>query len=216
VNAFTPVVLTGESIDRAGGVDGLNDIVRRYIPLVREVDQYSQAVRDQSVAAFEGAAPEYQFQSYLDGLKETDRELEPFATALGYASVDGLLASDVGRALFKDDRERNRSALADQFPTGFQMAQRFENDDAINSRALIELARKPDRSAAEDHMLAAVELIERWKNLGEILQLDASVSGMFAAQELRKKASAWASDRRFVELWDRFLAREFGPIAQVA
>jgi hypothetical protein len=144
VNAFTPVVVTGESIDRAGGVDGLVGILERYIPLVRDTEQYVEAVRDQSIASFEGAAPEYQFQEYVEGVKDIDRDLEPFATALGYSSVDGLLASNLA-PLFKDQREADRIALADRFPTGFQMAQRFENDDALSSRALLELARKPDR-----------------------------------------------------------------------
>ena len=35
LNAFIPVVITGESLDKSGGVDGLGDILRRYIPLIQ-------------------------------------------------------------------------------------------------------------------------------------------------------------------------------------
>lgn len=50
IHAFVPIVITGESIDRAGGIDGLDDIIRRYVPFVREVDQYWKAAGEQVTA----------------------------------------------------------------------------------------------------------------------------------------------------------------------
>ncbi len=69
IHALVPIVVTGESIDRAGGVEGLEDIIRQYVPMVREIDQYfvrgerkvvGGAVGEQLVALSEGRIPNAQ------------------------------------------------------------------------------------------------------------------------------------------------------------
>jgi hypothetical protein len=47
------------------------------------------------------------------------------------------------------------------------------------------------------------------------LAADEAVTAM-ATQPIRGAALRYSKDRRFVALWDRFLAREFGPIRRVA
>lgn len=219
VNAFVPVVLTGESIDRAGGVESVFDVIRRYVPLVREVDQYfldpENGIRAQWVALSPGGAPYYQLQTYVDGSKEAKAELEPIALSLGYSSVDGLLSSDIGIA-FEPHLRQQIQALQEANPTGFQMAQRWENDDALNSRALLDLANQADKSAAEERLLEVFEHIESWKFIADIIGLDSQLSHVILGKTVRDFAKRSASDRRFVELWDRFLAREFGPLRRVA
>jgi hypothetical protein len=222
VNAFTPIVITGESLGRAGGVDGLNDIVRRYIPMVREIDEYladtSGGFQAQLTAFFQGEAPDYQYQAYVDGIKAAKSEYEPMATALGYSSVDGFLSSDAGMA-FQEQIEERKLALAEQYPTGLKLASSFESNDAIDARALADLGEKFTRgqtTEAEERILAIREKIERWDVLGDILNLDAGLRNSFASNDIRKVAEQWATDRRFGELWDRFFLRSYGPIRRVA
>ena len=54
------------------------------------------AVGAQLTALTEGRAPYAQFGEYLDGLREFKAGLEPIAAGLGFASVDGFLASSAG------------------------------------------------------------------------------------------------------------------------
>jgi len=219
VHAFHPVVITGESINRAGGIDGFQDIFRRYIPFIRELDQYftgeNAAIPRQIKALMEGADPYYQFSRYQDGLREIKQSYTPMAAALGYASVDGLLSSDAGASLAPviDAQEQ---ALRMENPSGFSMAQEFTNQDGIDEAALADLSNKADRSQAEDAILQLREDIERYKSLGSLLGLDPSVMAAMAASNIRGKAEGLVGDDRFAELWDRFFLRDYGPIRRVA
>ena len=222
INAFTPVVLTGESFGRAGGIDGVDDIIRRYIPFVREVDEYlaqdTGGFRAQLTAFMEGAAPDYQYQKYVDGIKAAKEEYRPMATALGYASVDGFLSSPAGAA-FQQTIEERKLQLGAENPTGLRMASKFETDDRIDAQAMADLADKHSRgqtTKAEEQILAVREEIERWEVLAELMGLDASVRDTLASAQIRKIGEKYAGDRRFAELWDRFFLRQYGPIRRIA
>lgn len=222
VNGFTPVVLTGESFGRAGGIDGVDDIIRRYIPFVREVDEYlaqdTGGFRAQLTAFMEGAAPDHQYQRYVDGIKAAKEEYRPMATALGYSSVDGFLQSDVG-AQFAQAIEEKKLQLGADNPTGLRMASKFETDDRIDAQAFQDLAEKAargDTTKAEEQILAIREEIERWEVLAEIVGFDAALRDTLAATQIRKIGEKWAGDRRFAELWDRFFLRQYGPIRRIA
>jgi hypothetical protein len=219
VNAFAPIIVTGESIDRAGGIDGIDDIMRRYIPFVRELDQYflkdNSAVSSQITAITQGAEPFYQYSKYQDDLREMKAEYEPLALAMGYSSVDGLLNSDVGMAI-RPQLDQQREALQEQFPTGFKMSQQFENQDALNARALVDLANKSNRSEGEDAILHLAEEVEKFKMMNEILGMDPQIMEGIAAQAIRAEALKYANDRRFAELYDMIFARNYGPIRKVA
>lgn len=222
INAFTPVVITGESINRAGGIEGLDDIMRRYIPFMRELDTYflgrdgdPGAFSRQLTALMEGADPYYQFSAYQDELRTAKAEHEPLALAMGYSSVDGLLQSDIGQPV-SDMIESQRLALNEKYPTGFRMSQEFTNKDAIDEQALVDLAKKPNRTAGEDHILEVLQHINQQKYLGEIVGLDPQMVGTMVAQSARSLGEKYGSDTRFLELWDRFMLREYGPLRRVA
>ncbi|HWO71221.1 MAG TPA: hypothetical protein VNP94_10780, partial [Actinomycetota bacterium] len=223
--AFVPVVVTGESIDRAGGVEGFMDVVRRYVPLVREIDDYfvrgeggtlvQGAVGEQITAALQGRASYAQLSAYLEELREEEAALEPIAAALGFSSVEGLLASDAGR-VYRERLERRRLELGRRYPTAERMLSTFENSALQDERALLDLARKPDRGPAEDAILALAEIERTWSVFGELLDLPPEVRGAIAARRIREEAARWAQDRRFAELYDRFFARIYGPIYRAA
>lgn len=214
LHAFVPVVVTGESINRAGGIEGSNDIVSRYIPFVNELEQYFGAAKEQVTALAEGAAPYYQFSSYQDELRAAKAEHEPFAAAMGYF---GRRPPAVRLRCHRRERARHAAAeLADKYPTGFKMSQEFTNEDAINAQALVDLSNKEDRSEAEDRILELVQNVEADRYLGELKGFDSQMIGAMTAHNLRRLAKGYAGDRRFLELWDRFFAREYGPISRAA
>jgi len=225
IHAFVPVVITGESIDRAGGIDGLEDVLRRYVPLVREIDQYfvqgeggtlvGGAVGEQLTALTQGRAPYAQFGEYLDELREFKAALEPIALALGYASADGFLASNAGTG-YQARYKRLREELGRRYPTAERMLSSFESSTMSDQRAMLDLGSKPDRSAAEDAILYLAQIQESWRLIGEVLGLPAELAGSLVARRIRAEAERWVSDRRFAELYDRFFAREYGPIVRVA
>src|SRR5205823_3662183 len=136
--AFVPVVITGESMDRAGGVKGVSDVLTRYIPFVRDLQGYfgtNGAIPAQLTALKEGAAPYSQLQSYTDGVRDLKAEYEPLATVLGYSSVDGLLASDMGQAAIRPLIDQAENDLAKKYPTGWRMTTDFANTTAIDAKA---------------------------------------------------------------------------------
>ena len=227
VHAFTPLVITGESIDRAGGVDGLDDIIRRYIPMVREIDQYfvqgeggklvGGAVGEQLAAATSPGfnAPYAQLTGYLDEQQVYKDELTPVALALGYSSAEGLLASDIGGA-FALQYEQKKEKLRERYPSGAQLMRSIDDSALVNDAALADLAKEDDRSAAEDEILNVAQRITALKQVMGLLQLPAEVSGAVVGVSVRNIAKQWSTDRRFAELWDRFFAREYGPIQAIA
>jgi len=225
VHAFIPVVITGESLDRAGGVDGLDDILRRYIPLIREIDQYfvegrggkivGGAVGEQIAATLEGKAPYPQLTAYLDEVRAFKHELEPLSLALGYSSVEGFLASDLG-APIQARFEELKQELRRRYPTGFRLVSEIDNAALINEAALADLARLPDPDPAEQQILAIAEKVTLLRMLNEELGVPAEIGGALIGATVRKMALPWSSDRRFAELYDRFFMREYGPIRRVA
>lgn len=220
VHAFTPIVLTGESINRGGGMDPVMEIMRRYVPFIRELDQYflsdNAAVREQLTATTEGAAPYYQFQKYQDELKEAKAPYEALAPVLGYQGLDGLLQSDMGAGIGAQiDATRNQ--LAEKYPTGFAMSQTFSNSDAVDERAILDIAEKEAdgrASEAERRILELKELEQSFANMKAFL--DPQLVDSMAAKVLRDKAVAYSDDRRFVELYDRFFLYTYGPIRRIA
>jgi hypothetical protein len=222
INAFVPIVLTDESVNRAGGVENMFDVFRRYVPFIRELDQYfigtgdnPSAISRQYTALRQGADPFYQFANYQDELRRLKEPFVPLALAMGYSSVDGLLSSDLG-SLLATDLEEREAQLADQYPSGFQMSQEFTNKDRINEQALLELAKWPSRSAGEDAILEAAQQAEYLKIIMPQLGFDSTITNALIASSMRSLAKRHAGDRRFAELWDRFFLRDYGPIRRVA
>jgi hypothetical protein len=200
-------------------------VIRRYIPFIRELDQYfigsdgsPSAVGEQITATTEGAAPYYQFSEYQDELRVSKAQYEPLATAMGYSSVDGFLQSDFG-AVIQAELDARKQELVRDYPTGFRMSQEFTNQDALSAQALIDLSNKETRSEGEDRILELVQVEAAQKFIGELVGIDPQLWGSITAGIMRqnaKKHAAGEDGRRFLELWDRLFAREYGPIARVA
>ena len=216
VHAFVPIVITGESINRAGGIDGLDDIIQRYIPFIRELGIYSESAGEQFTALTEGETPYSQFTDYNDELRAGKAELEDVAIALGYSSVDGLLDSDFGSQAFSPQIDQQRMDLANKYPSGFAMSTQFENSGLIDDKALQDLADKPNPSAAEEAILQLAYERENMKMLPDLIGIDSSLAGMIATKRIREIALKWVADQRFAELYERFFEREYGPITRVA
>ena len=221
INAFVPLVITDESINRAGGIKNMFDVMRRYVPFVRELDQYlagvdsPSALGRQITAATEGEDPYYQFSAYQDGKRVAKAQFEPLATAMGYSSVDGLEQSEFGQTI-KSSLEAREQELIRDYPTGFRMSQEFTNQDNLDAQALLDLSRKENRSSGEDHILEVVQNINTQRQMFEQVDIDPQISQMIVASSIRKFAAKYAGDARFAELWDRFFTREFGPLRRVA
>jgi hypothetical protein len=224
IHAFVPVVVTGESIDRAGGIDGLEDVVRQYVPLVREIDQYfvqgegrvvGGAVGAQLAALSEGRTPNAQYRDYVDQLREYKADLQPLALALGYASTDGLFDSQIGLP-FKARYARVESELRQKYPTGASMADEFENTVLVRRRAIADIAEKSNRSEAEDAILAIAEEESKWRLIKQVVGLPPEIVDAIAAKRVRDYALRWANDRRFAELYEYLFAAQYGPIRRAA
>jgi len=213
INAFVPVVLTGESFDAAGGIDGIEDIIRRYVPMIREIDSYYRSAKEQLVAATEGATPWGQFQSYNDELRLAKADLLPLALSFGYTSVDGLLQSELGIP-FAANLEATKNELQGKYPTGFKMTADFTNQAVLDTRALVELVQRPNRSEGEDAILDIAENIEKLRYIGETSRLPREALSAMLLYTVRQMALRFEGDRRFRELYDRFFLRDYGPISR--
>lgn len=230
VHAFIPVVITGESIDRAGGVDGLDDILRRYIPMIREIDDYfvrgeggkvvGGVVGEQIAAATSPGfrAPYAQLTGYLDEVRSFKADLQPLALALGYSSVDGFLASDIG-APMQARYEQLKEELRARYPSGWRLVTNIEDTALIDQAALNDLAREVAEgraSPAEEAILDIAQNIEVLRFMNGELGVPSEVGDALIGLQVRSLARRWQRDRRFAELYDRFFAREYGPIRAIA
>ena len=215
INGFVPVVLSGESIDRLGGIDGLSDVVQRYIPFTREVEDYWQSVSEQKTSLLEGAVPWAQFTEMSERLREAKAEYEPMAAALGYSSVDGFLNSTAGTPA-KMGIDALQNELRRQYPTGFRLSTELANQNAIAEAQAFELSQKPNRSGAEDAILQLLERQSFYANLPTLAGMPPETVDAIASRYIREEAMKWVGDQRFNELYSLFFEREFGPIRRIA
>jgi hypothetical protein len=206
VNLFTPVVLSGEDLDQ--GVE----ILDSYIPAVRDFQAFWQAGSDQYTAQREGGTPFYQWQEFTDKRRDMRSTYEEMAEALGYASLDGFLASDLGQTV-KAELDMQELALTEELPTGAKMASEFTNSAILDERALADLAEDPTRSAAEEMILQVKQMETEAKEMGSMLGFSQEDMVAMVTPDIRRAALPFATDRRFQELWTRFM-RNFGPISQ--
>ena len=228
LQAFIPVVITGESLDRASGIDGLDDIMRRYIPFIREIDQYFVQSEGGKVGPVGGAigeqvaavssptheTPYAQLTGYLDELRAFKEDLEPMALALGYTSTDGLLASDIGAA-WGGEYEQLKNDLRIRYPQGWAMVSEIDNTSVINEAAMNDLTRQVQdghASTAEEQILL-IQQEARWqKTLSQNLGLPADLGNAMIGSTVRSMAKKYRNDPRFMELYRRFFEREYGPL----
>lgn len=213
VNAFMPVVLTGESIDRLGGVDSFADVVTRYIPFTRELEDYFRGVTEQKAALFEGRTPWSQLSEYAGAQKEAKARYAPLATAMGYSSVDGYLQSDVG-APARAELDALERELQLKYPTGFRLSTEITNEAAVTDAQMLEILENPTPSAAEQRIIEMREAENAMEQVSQLVDIPAFDS--LLAQRIREMAAEHADDRRFQELYSTFFERTYGPIRRVA
>jgi hypothetical protein len=213
--AFAPIVLTGESMDRAGSINNLFDVVNKYIPFARELNQYWTAAKEQKTALTEGGSPWSQFQEFSDQKRAAKAEFEPLAMAFGYQSVDGFLGSDIG-APFKLQLDNQEQQLMQEYPTAASMSRDFTNIAGENEAMMYELEGRPTKTPGEEAILGLMEQIKVFQTIKDLGILDADTIDMMAGQQIRNEALKYAGDARFQELYERFFAREYGPIRRVA
>lgn len=209
MNLFSPVVVTGDN------VDGIDDILDRYIPAVRDVQSFLESAGEQVTAVREGGTPYHQLESYLEEKREAKDQWSDIATALGYASVDGFLQSNIGLG-FKASLDEKELELQEKYPTGFKMSAEFTNTTALDKKALHDLAEKPDRSEAEDLILELAEIEQTAHLMADIAGMDSAFAASMAQRQIRRKALEHIDDKRFVLLFNRFYAKTYGPLQKVA
>lgn len=210
INAFVPVVLTGESIDRLGGANNLYDVITRYVPLTREIQNYWSSGGEQVTALVEGGAPWHQFDEYTEQIREAKSAYAPLATAMGYSTTDGFLSSTMGQ-FPKAEIDALETKLRAELPSGFKLSTEFTNQSAVAESQMTELATQEVRSDAESAILALREQSASFDVLRSI-GLDPALINAIESKTIREAAMAWVGDRRFNELYELFFAREHGPI----
>jgi hypothetical protein len=90
VHAFSPIVVTGESITKmrgnlksGGGLDQLADVAASYIPFVKDLNELWDHASDQAIALSGGEGRYAQLGDYLDTIQGAKSMLEPLANAMG-------------------------------------------------------------------------------------------------------------------------------------
>lgn len=225
LHAFVPLILTGEDLNRVGE-GGVADALRSYFPIIRDLSQYfgmwdedgQGGTFGQTFTALQqgGRTPYYQSQQYTDELRKFDDHLKPMAQAFGYATTDGFLASAAGQG-FAAEREDKLLDLAQKYPTGASMAEQFQGHANTDARAIQDLREKGDmRTAEEDQIVRMHDTAEQMVGTYQMLGMSSDQIKIFVQNEVRSMAMKFAGDRRFQELWDRFMSYDYGPIVRSA
>lgn len=211
INAFVPIVVTGEAIDRLGGVEGLDDVLNRYIPFTREVTTYWNAINEQKVAATQGKSSWAQVEGYLDEKRAFTEGLKPMAAIMGYASPEGFLQSAAGAA-YALQWQQMQTELDAKYPSALDTLEKYSSDADHSARILMELADRPDPSAAEETILNIARTIEGYQNMSNQGFLPPETVDMLQVQAVRQISLDHLEDRRFRELYRILFERNFGPL----
>lgn len=217
VHMFAPTVISSDT-----GVQEAMDTMVDFVPAIRDFARFTglddpdggSGLVGQVAAVTQGGAPYYQMQHYLDEKRAFKAELEPVATSLGYASVDGFLNSTQGAAI-KPLVEQYNLALGDEYRKGQEMASKFENTAAINEQALYALANDPDRSDVEDVIVQLAQVQDAIPAIVEATGLPKDAVTALMMGEMRGLAAHYAQNRQFNEMWKRFFEYAFGPLTTI-
>jgi hypothetical protein len=228
IQAFVPVVVTGESISRIGGsltggtgfgsqlFDLKTGIISQYIPMVRDLNEFFSHAADQFTAltspSHEGQWAQY--RDYTDAVDAAKAAIEPIATAFGHSSVTGFLASSIGQAFVPAYKQAIAEAQA-KYPNGFQITSKSTDFGSLEAKAFQDLANMPNPSNAEAEILKLYEMSQSFSQLST-LGLPSNIVQSLEGTSIRNAAMKYAGDSRFVELWNKLFLYRFGPISRVA
>lgn len=217
IHGFSPLVLDGESITSIGSVKNASDLMARYIPFIKDLNNIYTAGMDQAIALSSGESKWSQIQDYQAGVDEAKKGYESLARVFGHTTVDGFFASSEGQP-FYEQYQAQRDELHRQFPVGWSESQKFAgvNYIELNRGAIEELAQKAERSSAENAILALAQEEANAKRTYSTIGLPTEVSDQIITQRMRSIAEKWADDRSFVEMWNQLFEFNYGPITRVA
>lgn len=223
-HAFSPVVVTGESISKIGGNldanesagQALKDIATKYIPFTRDLNQiFSQAYDQVFNAMAHGESQWSQISDYYDGVRQAKDKMNPLAQALGYTDADGLMQSDNPLAVgVKDQYQSELEQLQKQFPAGWAAAQTFDNRQGVIDAAKRDILESSNTSAAYSAMKQIISMEQSGQSLAAQVQ-DPTLTDVFqrsTTDQIRQIALQHAGDPRFNELWQQLFQYTYGPI----
>ena len=211
VGLFMPMVLDGK------GMKDMANVVDKLAPAIRDVQSLMKDTREQITvlksAASGGSigAESWQADRYEEQLGMLKSTLQPAALAAGYYSVESYLQSKAGQqdAIWMQEQ---KAALGQEFPLGMLQAQRLFNDTEVRRTEIAELQQDPDKSPAVAKLLQLVEFDETLRLLARSKGLAADQIQALFTPFFRKTALGLMNDPHFLELYNRHLAYEYGPI----
>jgi hypothetical protein len=222
VHAFSPVVITGESITKSGGdlkaenaLDELSGMMQDYIPMVKDLNELYSNAYDQALVFAHGETPYSQLRDYYGEINGFKDNLKPLAQALGYTSTDGLLQSEQGIPY----AQAYQNTLADaehKYTNGAQLAKTFEDKQGIRDMALRDIMHSSNTSSAYDTVRQLAGMEQQFKLMAELTPASADVLHIAQGNAIRGLALEHADDPRFNELWNELFAYTYGPIRTVA
>jgi hypothetical protein len=216
-HAFVPVVGTGDTIRRAGGMDGVLAILNDYVPVVRDLINMGHDLREE-LNVIKSPHHETSFAQeadMLDQLRQFKDQLDPVAQSLGYSDADGLMQSSTGASLAASYKELQMK-LADQFPDGYTQLQNSTNNTALDAKALYDMANKPSRTRAEDIILQMKSEEDQMTLLAKTLNLSPQMANSMLTDRIRTIALQHVNDPQFASLYARFFGYQYGPIQLTA
>ena len=218
---FSPVTIYDRS-ERVTPWDEVFDVAERMAPVYRDIERWfigkgmSQGVlRDQASAITEGGSPYAQFGGYMDNKSLLDSALESIAASKGYSSWASLRQSEAGAPLAQAAQQMKDQLVA-EFPQGAELATRFVDTDSVKGQALVAIREQEQRSSAEEAILGLGTLEEHLKTLAASKRMTQTQMFQMMAPHIRRFAKDYSGDRQFLNLWESFFAKTYGPLRVVA
>lgn len=223
---FTPVVLVDNG-SRVNPPDEFGKILNDLVPIYRDMDRWFfqdtggsfgpiKGVVGETVATLtEGQNPMSQFTDLMDFKRTEGLALDEIAKRAGYSSWESLSQSDAGADIAAQVDQIN-SAIEAQYPSGAEMANQFTNSDRVKDQTIAAIAGKPERTEAEEAILAMGTIEFEAKTLAAQTGKSQEEILMLVAPIIRKLGTAYVGDRQFDSLYEELYARQFGPLRTVA
>lgn len=220
---FTPVVLRDVEVDYSGNrvsvADKALDLVEGLAPAYRDMqrwfDEEEGTLRTLATAIDEGATPRAQYTAYEDAKRVLAAKSDAIAEELGYSSWESLRSSPQGAQLREAINEIDL-ALGEMFPSGAEIADKFTNMDKKRDRILYDILRKPERTPAEEAILAMGEIEDRAMAIAAASDITQDEMGRRIGPMLRSFAVQHVDDRQFASLYEALFGYDYGPIRRIA
>lgn len=218
---FSPVVIYDHA-EQVTPWDEVRALTENMIPLYRDAERWfvgkglsEGVVSDQASAIFGGGSPYHQFGNYLDSKKLVNDTFEEMAASLGYSSWASLKSSAAGAPLAQVE-EKAKAGLMSEFPRGAELATRFVDTDGVKEQALVAIADKDSRTSAEEAILTLGTMEEDLKDVARANNMTQAEIFQRMTPLMRQLAMRFSEDRQFLNLYEQFFAKTYGPVRVVA